>query len=146
MSLISGFDAIIAGCIDPLHPDFFLTEAKAGYQVKCVYGVNKLFWRTFDDLVLKWVCPGFPTTLGMEFYEHFDAPAITDPVIRIWGFVALCDIPPSGLGTSHWMYMATLNYTACQVATTQPRYIHIQYKHTNVGSVGVIRYPFSPPP
>lgn len=145
MSLESGFAAITAGCINPLHPDYYHTEPPGEYQVKVVYGVNKLFWRSFDNVVLDWQCPGYPTTLRMDFYEHFDDPASTDPVIQIFGYVALCTIPPPGLGTSHWLWMATLDYYTTGVIRVSPLYIHIQYKNTNVGSVGVIRYPTPPP-
>lgn len=145
MTLESGLDAITAGCISPLHPDFFAVEPKRGYQVKVVYGVNKLFWRSFNDLTLQWVCPGYPTTLGMNFYEDFDHPASTDPLIQIFGYVALCARPPAGLGTAYWLWMATLDYYTCGTIRVSPLYIHVQYKNTNIGSVGFIRYPTPPP-
>jgi hypothetical protein len=145
MSLISGVDAITASCLNPLHPDYFHTEAPDQYQIKVVYGVNKLFWRSFDNMVLDWVCPGYPTTLAMHFYEHFDDPPSTDPLITVAGFIALCTIPPAGLGTSKWLWMATLDYYTCTEIKVSPLYIHVQYKNTNAGSVGFIRYPFTPP-
>jgi hypothetical protein len=145
MSLQSGIAAIIAGCINPLHPDFFLTEPGAEYQIKLVYGVNKVFWRTWTDVTLRWDCPGLPTTLQMSFYEHFDDPAITDPIIYIGGYVANCINPGPGLGTSIWIWMATLEYRVCQVPIPTPQYIHVQYKNTNVGSIGIIPYPTTPP-
>lgn len=145
MSLESGADAITASCINPFHPNYFFTEPKAGYQVKVVYGVNKLFYRSFNDLTLDWVCPGYPTTLGMNFYENFADPASTDPIIQIFGYVALCARPAPGLGTSTWLWMATLDYYTCGVIRVSPLYIHVQYKNTNVGSIGLIRYPTAPP-
>lgn len=146
MSLQSSVDAIMANCVHVPQLPYFHTEPEAAYQVRVVYGVNKLFYRSWSDLVLDWVCPSPPHTVGMRFYEHFDAPPSTDPLIEIQGFVATCAQPAPGLGTSDWIWMATLNYYTTGVLRVSPLYIHIQYKNTNVGSIGLIRYPTTPPP
>jgi len=145
MTLQSSVAAIIAGCVHVPQLPYFQTDPADGYQLKVVYGVNKLFWRTWNDLVLDWVCPSPPAVVIMRFYEHFDAPPSTDPLIEISGYLATCAQPAPGLGTSAWLWMATLNYFTTGQLKVSPLYIHVQYKNTNVGSIGLIRYPTTPP-
>jgi hypothetical protein len=144
MALSTGVAAIIASCMNPLHPDYFAVEPKAGYQLKCKYGVNKIFWQSYDDMVLEWVCPGYPTTLGIKLWEHKDDPSTTDPLIYIFGYVALCAQPPPAIGTSDWLWMATLTYITTNTAFIPVTQIHLQYKNTNAGSIGFILYPQIP--
>jgi len=145
MSLETGVAAIIASCINPAHPDYFHVEPKAGYQVRTRFGVNKTYWKTWEDLTLEWYCPGYPTTLGMRFYEHFSDPASTDPLINVFGYVALCAQPPPALGANQWLWMATLNYQNANGAAFGVEQVHVMYKGTSSGSIGMILYPQIPP-
>lgn len=145
MSLESGVAAIIASCMSPFHEDYFHTEPKAGYQVRARYGVNKLYWKTWEDLTLEWYCPGYPTTLGLRFYEHQDNPSLTDPILNVNGYVALCAQPPPALGATQWLWMATLNWMNCNSFSIPVTQVHVMYQGTAAGSIGMIRYPLIPP-
>lgn len=136
MSLASNCAAIRAGCINPLHPDFYIEDGLGLYQLTCGWGVNRPHWSSSTFVYSVWDCPGYPTTLGVRFYENFHDPANTDPLVQIDGFCADCSTPALGLGAADWLRMATLRIKFAQNAGIIPDWIHLQHYKTNSDSVG----------
>lgn len=139
MSQATNVAAIISGCVNPLHPDFYIENGDGLYQLTCGWGVNRPNWKSPFKVYAVWDCPGFPTTLGVHFYDNFADPANTDPVIQIDGFVADCRTTNYGLGAAAWLTMATLHIKFAQNSGITPDWIHLQHYHSNADSVGFWR-------
>lgn len=144
MSLSAMFDATIAACWAVPQQNYFATEI-GEYQVKTRYGVNKTFWRTWDNVTLEWFAPAPPTLCYLRFYETVDSIVGKTPVFSFGGFSATCVLAGSGLGTTRWIWMATLDVSILGVPAYGVQSIHVQYKNTNAGSIGLVRYPLAPP-
>lgn len=141
--LTDAIDAVVAGCIDPLHPNYYATEITE-VQLRVRWGVNKTFWRSWDTGILELDCPGYPTQAYFKFYEGLEPIVGRDPIIKVGGYAALCTQPGTFLGTSDWLWMAILNYEPLYAPPLPIRQVHFQYKNTNAGSVGMVRYPLLP--
>lgn len=145
MSLLSNCNAIIAGCINPLHPDFFVNDGLGKYRLSMELTVNRPVWTAWIDVESIWDCPGYPTTLGIRMYERRSTHATTDPIMQIDGFVADCSDPGSGLGAAKWLKMATLQIKFAQGLPQHPTWIHLMHYGTNADSVGFVLIGHSPP-
>lgn len=141
--LSDAINATVAGCIDPLHPNYYATEVTQ-VQVRVRYGVNKNFWRAWDSGILELDCPGYPTQAYFRFYEGLEPITGRAPIISVGGYAALCTQPGTFLGTSDWLWMAVLNWQPLYAPPYPIRQAHIQYKNTNAGSVGMVAYPLLP--
>ena len=141
--MTDAIQATVAGCYNPLHPNYYATEVTQ-IQLKVKYGVNKVFWKSFDDGVLVLDCPGYPTQAYFRFYEGVQPIIGRTPIIEVGGYAAVCEQPGTFLGTSDWLWMAILNYHPFGSPPYPIRQAHIQYKGTNAGSVGMVRYPLNP--
>lgn len=144
MSLSSLFDATIAACWAVPQESVYGIEI-GQFQVKSRFGVNKSFWRSWDDCTLEWYAPAPPTLCFLRFYETTNSIVDMTPVFSFGGYSATCVIAGSGLGTARWIWMATLDVSILGVPTYGVESIHVQYKNTNVGSIGLVRYPSAPP-
>jgi hypothetical protein len=143
--LTNAVNAVISGCIDPLHPNYYATEVTE-IQLKVIWNVNKTFWRSWDIGILELDCPGYPTQAYFRFYEGTLAIAGRDPILSVGGYVALCSQPGLFLGTNSWLWMAVLNYQPFAAPPLPIRQVHFQYKNSNAGSVGMVTYPLNPIP
>lgn len=141
--LTDAIQATVAGCYDPLHPNYYAEEVTQ-VQFRCVLDVNKVFWRSWDTGILVLDCPGYPTQAYFRFYEGLEPVTGRDPIVSVGGYAAVCEQPGTFLGADDWLWMAILN---CQPLGSPPypiRQVHFQYKNTNAGSVGMVRYPLLP--
>jgi len=145
MSLISAYTAILGSCVHVPQYDVYELMPRQRFQIKVVYGVNKAFWREFGAVDLEMDSTAPPFIVNFKVYERKSLVNDTDPIIHIGGYLATCDIPPPGLGTSAWLWMATLQVIWSAGAVYDIDYAHIQNYRTNSGSIGLIRYPLLPP-
>lgn len=143
MSLLSNYAAVLASCTAVPQHDVFSTEI-ASFQFKAFYGVNKVFWRSWKDLTLKIDAPSPPARIFYRFYETLNYEVGMEPVIEVGGYLATCATPGTFKGTSAWLWMATLDVKSFGSFFYGVKWAHIQYKNTNAGSVGLVRYPLTP--
>ena len=142
-TLAQGVAAVIAGCINPLHPNYY-DEFQGEFTVRVKYGVNKVYWKSWDVGKLIFDAPGFPTQCYIKIYENKVPITGEDPIMQIGGYVALCAQPGNYLGTSDWLWMAIAGYTPFGRPPLPFRQVHIGYKGTNSGSIGMVMYPRTP--
>lgn len=142
-TLQAGVAAVIAGCINPLHPDYY-DEIEGQFQVRMRFGVNKYFWRSWDVGKLIFDAPGYPTQCYIKIYERADAIATDPRIIEVGGYVALCSQPGNYLGTSSWLWMAIAGFTPFGGPPYPLRQVHIQHKNSNADSIGMVMYPLLP--
>ena len=133
----------MAGCVGPPYPSYYATE-QCSIQVKAVWGVNKSFYRAWDEGILELDCPGYPTQAYYRFYEGLEPIAGRDPILEVGGYMAVCALAGTFKGSSYWLWAAVLNYVPFGGPPYPIRQAHIQYKNTNAGSIGLVRYPLSP--
>jgi len=143
MSLLSNYAAVLASCTAVPQHDVFYSEI-AEFQFRCNYGVNKVFWRAWDNVLLKIDSPSPPAQTYFRFYEELEFVPGLDPLFEIGGYLATCATPGTFKGTSAWLWMATLNAKSFGSFFYAVTDAHIQYKNTNAGSVGLVRYPLTP--
>jgi hypothetical protein len=141
--LSDAINATVAGCIDPLHPNYYAVEVTQ-IQIRCRWSVNKSFWKAWDVGILELDCPGYPTQAYFRFYSGTEPILGRVPEVSVGGYAALCAQPGNYLGTNDWLWMAVLNYYPLYAPPLPIRQVHIQYKNTNVGSVGMVMYPLLP--
>lgn len=143
MSLVEAYNAVKTSCVSvPQYPVSF-TEPDARFMVRIRFGVNKAFWKSWDDVALVIDAPSPPAQIYFKFYDpNYLAPTY-DPLIVVGGYLATCDSPAPGLGISQWLWMAILAYNQRGQAPYPIQQAHIMYNNTNAGSVGLVRYPLS---
>lgn len=115
------------------------------FQMKTVRGVNKVFWREFNNVTLEFDCPSPPAIVVCRCYENYSLMPSTDPIFEVAGYLATCAAPTPGLGTALWFWMATLGISWGGKPHVPVDYIHLQNYKSNVGSIGWIPYPHMPP-
>lgn len=142
-TLSQGVNAVIAGCINPLHPNYY-DEMQGEFALRVRYGVNKIWWKSWDVGKLVFDAPGYPTQCYIKIYERPNPAPGVDPIIEIGGYVALCAQPGNYLGTSDWLWMAIAGYTPFGSPPLPFYQAHLMYKGTNAGSVGMVMYPNLP--
>lgn len=143
MSLSSTYSAVLAACTAVPQHDVFSTEINE-FQLKVEYGVNKIFWRAWDNLTLKTDAPSPPAQIYYRFYETLEYEIGMTPLLEVGGYLATCATPGTFKGTSQWLWMAVLNYRSFDSFNIPIKSAHIQYKNTNAGSVGLVQYPLTP--
>lgn len=129
--------------MSPLYPNYY-DVFNGEFQLKVVYGVNKYFYRSWDVGTLEYNSPGYPTQCYISLWERPNADVTSEPIIKIGSYVAGCAQPGNFLGTSDWLWMAIGYYQPFGQTPLPYRQIHIQYKNTNVGSIGMVMYPLLP--
>jgi len=143
MTLSSNYAAVLASCVAvPQYPVF--SSEVGEFQLRCTYGVNKVFWRAWSDVTLRIDAPSPPAQIYYRFYETLNYQVGDVPLLEVGGYLATCATPGTFLGTSQWLWMATLVYRSFESFNIPVRTAHIQYKNTNAGSVGLVQYPSSP--
>jgi len=145
MTLADNVGTILANCAHVPQLPFNLTLPPAHYQIRYPFAVSRGFFRSSKPLTLVWDCPSPPAVVEMRFYEDFDNLPDTDPLVRIWGFLATCSSPYFSLGTSAWLLMATHAIQFSNRPGIIPAFIHVQHAGTNAGSIGLINYLQTPP-
>lgn len=143
MSLSSLYTATLAACVAVPQHSVFATE-QAEIQVKAFYGVNKTFWRAWDVGTMEWYAPSPPARCWVRFYETTGSIIGLEPLIETGGYLATCATPGTFKGTSQWMWMAILDYKPFAGSPYPITAVHVQYKNTNAGSIGMVRYPLTP--
>lgn len=144
MSLSSSYTATLASCVAVPQHDVFTTEINQ-FQLKVAYGVNKMFWKSWDNVTLKWDAPSPPAQVYLRFYETVNWQVGDVPIVTVGGYLATCATPGTFKGTSQWFWMAVLGYQPFNGANLPIQWAHIQYKGTNAGSIGLVPYPSLPP-
>jgi hypothetical protein len=144
MSLLSTYAAVLASCTAVPQHDVYASEI-GSYQFKAAYGVNKYFWRAWDDLTLRIDAPSPPAQIYFRFYETLNYQIGDVPLITVGGYLATCATPGMFKGTSAWLWMAILGVQSFGSFNYPVTWAHIQYKNTNAGSIGLVMYPTTPP-
>jgi len=144
MSLLSTYAAVLASCIAVPQYPVYASEI-GSYQFKAADTINKVFWRSWDNLTLRIDAPSPPAQIYFRFYETLDYQVGMEPLVTVGGYLATCATPGSFKGTSAWLWMAILGVQGFGGANYPYNWAHIQYKNTNVGSIGLVLYPQTPP-
>lgn len=144
MSLLSTYAAVLSSCTATPQFPVYATEI-GSYQFKAADNLNKVFWRSWDNLTLKIDAPSPPAQIYFRFYETINYQIGDVPLITVGGYLATCATPGTFKGSAAWFWMALLGVQSFGSANFPYNWAHIQYKGTNAGSVGLVLYPQLPP-
>lgn len=145
MSLHQVIVDLLASCVHVPQYSVLDSFPPALYRVTMSLGANRPYWTNLVEMELIFDCPSPPATFKANFYERRSTGASTDPIASVEGFLATCAQPSPGLGTSDWLWMATLTARFANGAALNPEWVHIMHYTTASDSIGVIRYPNNPP-
>lgn len=144
MSLASLFDATLSGCVADPQNGVTATLPPALYQLKIWHGGVRTFYRFNFPVTLVWDAPSPPAAVRWRFYERPELDNPTDPILTVNCFLVTCETPGTFKGTSRWFWAYDFTYHFAGIPPTALQNIHLQEYKTNVGSVGIVKWPEEP--
>jgi len=144
VSLAGHYDTLHAGCLSFPQSGIVLVDEPRQYQIKIWEGGRQTFYRFNYPVSLFWDCPQPPAQVKLYFLERPDLEPDTDPLLSIEAFLPVCDSPGLYKGTSRWFWSYDIYFKWAGNAARIAQTIHIQEYKTNVGSIGITRYPLPP--